>query len=590
MASFLLNGQDWPTDPYPFKLTNLVIHVANALLLGMLLLRLERRLGSPAPIASRSAWLGAALWSLHPFLVSTVLYVVQREAMLAATCAFLALHAWLTARDAFSQPGRRGIAWLYFGFGGAVLAGLGCKANAAVIPLLALAIDGVLPTPPSVAALAYRRHRFVVLVLPAAALILGLLWMALPPSSGTVLPERGWSIGQRLLTEPRVIGDYLARLWFVQSPGGAFFHDQLTASRSLLDPWQTAACIALCAALIAVAFVVRRRAPALSIAILFYFAGHLLESTSVPLELYFEHRNYLPAALMFWPLARVVSRIPYAWARLVIPALMAAFLAVATWLQASLWADPLAQAEVWASLQPGSARAQANAISTELSSGRLGRALLRADAASAAFPNEPQIAINRLDAHCAAGAATSHDVDFAATAFRTALRDPGSLTTHYIESAIAALQTSHCAALDAPAIGKLIEALGMNPKARALPGRRQDVVHLRGALALRQGDVATAESRFAEALAEDPSPRVALNEAALLGRAGQPGAGLRLLDRFDRMPPPKPLRPRDGIAWVRERTFVAQGFWTGELQAMRRSLRAAQETGGTGITPGVTLK
>jgi len=34
------------------------------------------------------------------------------------------------------------------------------------------------------------------------------------------------------------------------------------------------------------------------------FALDVLESTAVPLELYFEHRNYLPALLLFWPIAR----------------------------------------------------------------------------------------------------------------------------------------------------------------------------------------------------------------------------------------------------------------------------------------------
>ena len=39
----------------------------------------------------------------------------------------------------------------------------------------------------------------------------------------------------------------------------------------------------------------RRRLPVVACGILWFFVGHLLESTVIPLELMFEHRNYLPS-------------------------------------------------------------------------------------------------------------------------------------------------------------------------------------------------------------------------------------------------------------------------------------------------------
>src|ERR1700754_2594324 len=41
LATFLLDAQDWPADPYPFKRSNLILHLLN----GALLLVLLRRLG-----------------------------------------------------------------------------------------------------------------------------------------------------------------------------------------------------------------------------------------------------------------------------------------------------------------------------------------------------------------------------------------------------------------------------------------------------------------------------------------------------------------------------------------------------------------
>jgi hypothetical protein len=47
--------------------------------------------------------------------------------------------------------------------------------------------------------------------------------------------------------------------------------------------------------LIALAWALRRRAPLISCGIFWFFVGHSMEATVVPLELMFEHRNYLPS-------------------------------------------------------------------------------------------------------------------------------------------------------------------------------------------------------------------------------------------------------------------------------------------------------
>ncbi len=46
--------------------------------------------------------------------------------------------------------------------------------------------------------------------------------------------------------------------------------------------------------LILTALVRRKKWPLFAFAVLWFFAGHALESTFLPLEYFFEHRNYLP--------------------------------------------------------------------------------------------------------------------------------------------------------------------------------------------------------------------------------------------------------------------------------------------------------
>jgi tetratricopeptide (TPR) repeat protein len=83
------------------------------------------------------------------------------------------------------------------------------------------------------------------------------------------------------------------------------FHDDFAISRSLLQPWTTLpAVIALVATGVA-AVLVRTRLPLLSFAVLFFLAGHALESSVFPLELVYEHRNYLPAIAPLFALAYV---------------------------------------------------------------------------------------------------------------------------------------------------------------------------------------------------------------------------------------------------------------------------------------------
>ncbi len=42
-------------------------------------------------------------------------------------------------------------------------------------------------------------------------------------------------------------------------------------------------------------------------AIIFFYLNHLIESTILPLELLFEHRNYLPSLFLFLPVAQFIS-------------------------------------------------------------------------------------------------------------------------------------------------------------------------------------------------------------------------------------------------------------------------------------------
>ena len=46
LLSFVMDGQTWPTNPFPFKLSNILIHIINALLIFVVVLKLFQMLGN----------------------------------------------------------------------------------------------------------------------------------------------------------------------------------------------------------------------------------------------------------------------------------------------------------------------------------------------------------------------------------------------------------------------------------------------------------------------------------------------------------------------------------------------------------------
>jgi hypothetical protein len=100
----------------------------------------------------------------------------------------------------------------------------------------------------------------------------------------------------------------------------------------------------------------------LSFAILWFFCGHLLESTVVPLEVYFEHRNYLPLFGSMFALAYAVlvltERFPdLQKATLAGMGLYVTLLIGTLALNTSLWGNPLQLIIGWSQEHPQSPRA-----------------------------------------------------------------------------------------------------------------------------------------------------------------------------------------------------------------------------------------
>lgn len=85
--SFMADSSLFGPVPFGYHLTNNLLHVANALLLFFVLIRLTR-----APLAS---FFAAALWSLHPLRVESVVWIAERKDVLSGFFFLLAIWAYL---------------------------------------------------------------------------------------------------------------------------------------------------------------------------------------------------------------------------------------------------------------------------------------------------------------------------------------------------------------------------------------------------------------------------------------------------------------------------------------------------------------
>lgn len=369
MLTFALNHYLSGLDPYAYKLTNLAIHLLNGLLLFRLLCALlglarhcdRNTSGDPRHDNDRiAAAVIAGLWLLLPINISAVLYVVQRLEALAATSTFLGLWWYCRARLRLWQ-GQGGKLSLCASLIVCAAAGALAKESAVMLPLYAAAIEACLPRGRS----AVGQRQPVVFGLYAATLlapfVLGMIWLWGRFHQWNLMADgMAWTVS-RLLTEARVLIDYIAWTLTPALDSLTLYHDDIQRSQGLLAPPSTLLSLLALIALALVAFWQRKRRPLFALGIAWFFCGHVLTATVIPLVLAFEHRNYFPSAGLLLACANLFAlETPLIGrrARLGLAIVAIAFYGATTWMRAQEWSDPQRLARSDALKRPQSPAAQ----------------------------------------------------------------------------------------------------------------------------------------------------------------------------------------------------------------------------------------
>lgn len=301
MLSLGLNLHYFGASAYSFKLVNLMLHIVNGLLLAALTLLLlagwRNHDSRSAPDQTTALWIAliaGGLWMLHPLNLTGVLYVVQRMTSLSAlfTIAGLAFYALGRLRQVQQ---RRGLPWILAAWLVCLPMAVLSKENGLLLPVLLLLAEAAFFRFQARTRLGKQTLiglYAAVILLPATVLVVSLASQA--PWLFGAYQIRDFTMLERLLTEARVIWYYVG-LTFAPSLGElSFYHDDFVISRGLLDPWTTLAALLGLAAAIIGGLACLKKFPLVGFGILFFLAGHAMESSFIGLELIHEHRNYLP--------------------------------------------------------------------------------------------------------------------------------------------------------------------------------------------------------------------------------------------------------------------------------------------------------
>ena len=300
--TFALNWYLDKDNVFGYHVVNIAIHILTAFFLFLFTINLFHTPNlkihthiNPIIISL----LASLLWAINPIQTQAVTYIVQRMAQLAALFYIMGMYAYIKGRLNKSFVKRA------FWFLVCVIIyplAIYSKSNAVMMPLAIFLVEIIF-----FQNMADRKTKKKLGLLAATILGCVFLFGSLvflkgdPLSFLNTYEQRSFSLPERLLAQPRVVVLYLSQIFFPSPDRFSIAHD-IVLSSSFFEPWTTIPCILLIIFIIGLGLSQVRKRPLLSFSILFFFLNHIIESSVIPLEIIFEHRNYLPSFFLFLPI------------------------------------------------------------------------------------------------------------------------------------------------------------------------------------------------------------------------------------------------------------------------------------------------
>ena len=296
VLSLLVNIELFGRSTMSLKAISLMFHVINFLLVFLI----ARILFQKAKLSVRSsgfwAFATVVIWAFHPLHVSTVLYVMQRKAELSALFCIAGLLVYILGRCRQLDERRAGTLLVTLAFVLFIPLAAFSKENGVLLPVYYLLAEWIFFKGQGKSAEQLWLKVFFVSFLVLPSLIAGLYYLIHFQEKiieGNL--NYGFHFYERLLTQSRVLMQFISFTVLPDISSMSFYYDNFSISTGLFTPVNTLFSVLLLGSLFLLALKLRNTLPLFSFGILFFFGAHLVESTIYPLQIMYEHRQYLPS-------------------------------------------------------------------------------------------------------------------------------------------------------------------------------------------------------------------------------------------------------------------------------------------------------
>lgn len=303
--SFALNYYFSALDTTGYHIFNIAIHIITSFIIYLVCLEIlrfyqKKNTATDFLYFSRQdiALFAAVLWAIHPIQTQGVTYIVQRMASMAGMFYMLALYCYLKFRHSTATKNKPVYLILVIFFW---ILGILTKEQVVMFPFVLLLYELAFVMQ------AGQRKKNALIALGVSIVIVVLLTYLL--TGGKIFEAivnpyeiRPFTLWQRLITEPIILFRYL---FLIICPLENFLvvEPDFIASKSLLQPPLTFVANFGVIVLILICWRYIQKFPVLCFSLLFFFVNHLVESSILGLELYFEQRNYLPSIFLYFALS-----------------------------------------------------------------------------------------------------------------------------------------------------------------------------------------------------------------------------------------------------------------------------------------------
>jgi tetratricopeptide (TPR) repeat protein len=359
LLSFAIQADAWPDNPAAFKIANLATHAANAFLLLLITLKLFSYSDLNKKEKTIFSYTVFLLWLLHPLHQSTIFYVTQRMTELAAFFTLLTVYFYLYFRPKLANENSvKMLIIISIGILSGTCLSILSKENG-ILTLVYIYIIEITVFSNMKNTVMTRNWLNVLLLTPIMILILYFIFTFDKTLQG--YEYRSYGVQDRLVTQVSVIFDYLRVVLLPNYSDFTFYHDDYQVIKDISVAPLILIKFLLLACAFTISIIYRRKLPFYCFGILWFFCGHALESSHLNLEMYFEHRNYLPSyGLIVFFVWTVFQLYKYFDIKVIVFSLLLVFVintSAVSILHIRLWQDPYKQVTEWVRLNPGSINA-----------------------------------------------------------------------------------------------------------------------------------------------------------------------------------------------------------------------------------------